>query len=112
LICTAFPPTTLTLIPQRAGQFKQEVEIQFPLTSLVSPGWTAGAESDCLWIPTAPTESPAIAVSFRNFLRLNLEQRLRFPSAFEIQSSISLFAPISPDKKIKNKFQALDLAPK
>jgi hypothetical protein len=54
----------------------------------------------------APTESPAMAVSFRNFLRLKREQWPPFASAFEVRSSISLFAPISPSNKIENKIQA------
>jgi len=74
----AFPSATFTVIPQRAGQFKQEVEIHLPLAVLTLAGGTDGAESDGLWIPMAPTESPAIAVNFRNFLRLNREQRLPF----------------------------------
>jgi hypothetical protein len=49
----------------------------------------------------APKESPAMAVSFRNFLRLNREKRPPFPSAFEVRSSMSFFAPISSDNKIK-----------
>jgi hypothetical protein len=37
LICTAFPPATFTVIPQRAGQFKQEVEIHLPFEMLAAP---------------------------------------------------------------------------
>jgi hypothetical protein len=34
----AFSPATFTVIPQRAGQFKQEVEIHLPFEALAAPG--------------------------------------------------------------------------
>jgi hypothetical protein len=69
----AFSSTTFTVVPQRAGQIKHEVEIHLPFRVLTAAFWREGAEADCLWIPLAPIENPAIAASFKNFLRLRRE---------------------------------------